>query len=112
MSHYIPFTMRWDDAPLDISYIFEDEKPAGKHGFLTIKDDRMIFEDGTTARFFGTLFNSEMNFCSHDHAEKTAKRLAKFGTNIVRLHQMDADSACPNIFNFTRGVHENSTSDL
>ena len=45
----------------------------------------------------------------HEHAEIVARRLVKFGINVVRLHQMDADSACPNLFNFTRGVHENNT---
>lgn len=109
MSRYIPFSLHWDDAPLDISFLFEQEKPAGKHGFLTIQGDKMVFEDGTVARFFGTLFNSGMNFCSHEHAEIVARRLAKFGINVVRLHQMDADSACPNLFNFTRGAHENNT---
>ena len=109
MSRFVPFSLHWDSAPLDISYVFENEKPAGKHGFLTIRGDKMVFEDGTAARFFGTLFNSGMNFCSHSHAAVTAKRLAQFGLNVVRLHQMDADSACPNIFTFTRGRHENNT---
>lgn len=109
MSRYIPYSLRWDDAPLDLSFLYEQEKPAGKHGFLTVQGDKLVFEDGTVARFFGTLFNSGMNFCSHEHAEKVAKRLTKFGINVVRLHQMDADYACPNIFNFTRGVHENNT---
>jgi len=112
MSRYIPYSLHWDDAPLDISFVFEQEKPAGIHGFLTLQGDRMVFEDGTPARFFGTMFNSGMNFCPHEHAETVARRLAKFGVNIVRLHQMDADSACPNIFNFTRGVHESSTSEF
>lgn len=109
MSRWIPYSLHWDDAPLDLSFLFSDEKPAGKHGFLSTKDDKLVFEDGTVARFFGTLFNSGMNFCSHMHAEKVAKRLAKFGINIVRLHQLDADSACPNIFQFARGKHENNT---
>lgn len=109
MSRYIPFSLRWDDAPLDLSFLYTQSKPAGKHGFLQVCGDKMVFEDGTPARFFGTLFNSGMNFCSHDHAEKVARRLAKFGINIVRLHQMDADSACPNLFNYTRGAHENNT---
>lgn len=112
MSRYIPYSLHWDDAPLDLSFLFEEEKPAGKHGFLTVQGDKLVFEDGTTARFFGTLFNGGMNFCSHDHAEKVAKRLAKFGINVVRMHQMDADFACPNLFNFTRGVHENHTLTL
>jgi len=112
MSRYIPYSLHWDNAPLDISFVFQAEKPAGKHGFLTVQEDKFVFEDGTVARFFGTLFNSGMNFCSHDHARITAKRLAKFGINLVRLHQMDADSACPNIFNFTRGAHENRTTEF
>ncbi len=112
MSRYIPYSLHWNDAPLDLSFLFEQEKPAGKHGFLTVHEDKFVFEDGTVGRFFGTLFNSGMNFCTHEHAEIVARRLAKFGINMVRLHQMDADSACPNLFNFTRGCHENSTSEF
>lgn len=100
---WIPYTLPWDDAPLDLSFLYEDEKPAGKHGFLTVKGDRFVFEDGHEARFWGTLFNSAANFPTHDYSEKVARRLAKFGVNMVRLHQMDAEWATPNIFQCTRG---------
>ncbi len=105
----IPFSLPWDDAPLDISFMFEDEKPAGKHGFLKSESGKFIFEDGTEPRFWGTLFNSATCFPSHLLAEKRAKRLAKFGINIVRMHQFDAEWAIPNIFQFTRGKEKNNT---
>ena len=94
----VSFTLPWDDVPIDLSYIFADEKPAGKHGFLTVKDGKFAFEDGTPARFWGTNFNSGANFPSHEYSEIVAKRLAKTGLNIVRFHQLDGDWSTPNLF--------------
>lgn len=105
----IPYTLPWDDMPIDLSFIYEKEKPAGKHGFLTVKDDKLVFEDGTEARFWGTNFNSAQIFPSHEHSEKVAKRLAKIGVNIVRMHQMDGEWSTPNIFQFTRGENISNT---
>ena len=51
MSKCIPFPAYHDFAPIDISYLFADEKPAGKHGFLTVQGDRFVFEDGKKVRF-------------------------------------------------------------
>ena len=49
---WTPFTLSWDDnVPIDISFVFEHEKPAGKHGFLAVFGDRFVFEDGTEGRF-------------------------------------------------------------
>lgn len=112
MSRYIPFPANPNDAPFDISFIFEDEKPAGKHGFLKADGERFVFEDGTVARFWGTNVNSGHNFPDYDYAEKFAKRLAKIGCNIVRLHQLDAEWATPNIFQFTKGPHQKNTQSF
>ena len=38
VSKKIPYTLKWDRMPVDISFVFENEKPAGKHGFLTVKN--------------------------------------------------------------------------
>ena len=103
MARYIPFPCHADMAPLDISYLFEDEKPAGKHGFLQAKGDRFVFEDGTPVRFWGTNLNAGACFPEKPYAEKLAKRLAAYGCNIVRLHQMDAEWGMPNIYQFRRG---------
>lgn len=108
----IPYTLPWDNMPVDISFVFEKEKPAGKHGFLKVKNGEFVFEDGTAAKFWGTNFNSAMNFPSHEHSEKVAKRLAKTGINIVRFHQMDAEWSTPNIFQFTKGENKSNTLDF
>ncbi len=108
----ISYTLAWDDMPIDLSFIYEKEKPAGKHGFLKVEGDRFVFEDGTKARFWGTNFNSAQNFPSHDHSANVAKRLAKIGVNIVRFHQLDAEWSTPNIFQFTKGENKTNTMSL
>ena len=60
-------------------------KPAGRHGFMTCRDGRLVFEDGAEARFWGANFNSAANFPPHHYSEKVARRLAKFGVNLVRF---------------------------
>jgi len=105
----IPYTLPWDDMPVDISFVFANEKPAGRHGFLQVKDDKFVFEDGTAATFWGTCFNSAQCFPSHEHSQKLARRLAKTGLNMVRFHQMDAEWSTPNIFQYTKGENKPNT---
>ena len=110
MPKFIPFPAYHDYAPIDISYLFEDEKPAGKHGFLTVQGDRFVFEDGTPVRFWGTNLNSGAAFPDKDYAVKLAKRLAAYGCNMVRLHQMDSEWATPSIYQFAKGRRLENTS--
>ena len=110
MPKYIPFPAYPDFAPIDISYLFEDEKPAGKHGFLTAQGDRFVFEDGTPVRFWGTNLNSGACFPEHDYAPKLAKRIAAYGCNMVRLHQMDSEWATPSIYQYRKGKRLENTS--
>ena len=112
MDNFFPYTFHWDDAPLDISPLFADEIPAGKNGFLKKNGDEFQFENGTGARFWGVLLNSAACFPEHDAADKVARRLAKFGVNMVRLHQFDAQWATPNIFQFSKGTLCDSTRKL
>ncbi len=105
----IAYTLPWDDMPIDLSILYEKDKPAGKHGFLKVQGDRFVFEDGTEARFWGTNFNSAQNFPSHEHSVKVARRLAKIGVNMVRFHQLDAEWSTPNIFQFTKGNNKANT---
>ena len=112
MSNYIPFPQMAGDMPIDISFAFGDEEPAGKHGFLKVQGDKFVFEDGTPGRFWGVCLNASACFPPHDHAEALANRLAKSGVNLVRLHQMDREYAVPNVFQFQRGPRVTTTRKL
>ena len=67
-TEFIPYPMSGTDAPIDISFSFGNEKPAGKHGFLKVKGDHFEFEDGTPGRFWGVCINASANFPEHAHA--------------------------------------------
>ncbi len=103
MKNFIPFPFFHDDVPIDISFVFESEKPAGKHGFIKTDGRDFVFEDGTKVKFWGTNFNGWGCFPEHEYAEKLAKRLSKIGLNLVRFHQLDSEWHTPNLFAFTKG---------
>jgi len=84
-----PFVLPWDSAPVDVSFL--NHKPAGKFGFVTVKEGRFVLADtGEPIRFWGTCFSAGANFPSHEQSEKIARRLACFGVNVVRTHHADA----------------------
>ena len=103
MREAFPYPFFHDDVPVDISFVFAAEKPAGKRGFLKVEGRRFVFEDGTPVRFWGTNFNGAGCFPEKEYAQKLARRLAKIGINLVRFHQLDAEWHTPNIFQFTKG---------
>ena len=53
MSRYIPQPAYPEKMPVDISFVFDKEKPAGKHGFLQVAGEEFRFADGTPAHFWG-----------------------------------------------------------
>lgn len=109
MSKYIPTPAHYDRMPVDISFVFEDEKPAGKHGFIKPDGDNFRFEDGTLCKFWGVMFNGGACFPTHEYAEKVAHRIAMTGCNIVRIHQLDAEWCIPNIYQIAAGPHHKDT---
>ena len=87
--HLIPFVLPWDDASTgvtDASVLLD--KPAGKHGFVQVKNGHLYAGDARI-RFFGVNIVSSACFPTHGDAEIIAARLAKFGINCVRFHHMD-----------------------
>ena len=112
MSKFIPFPFYAESAPIDISFVFEKEKPAGKHGFLRTNGNKFEFEDGTEVRFWGTNLNGGANFPPYEYSEKLAKRLAAIGINLIRLHQLDSEWNTPNIYSFTKGKRVENTREL
>lgn len=103
MSKMIPYPFYHDDVPVDISFVFAEEKPAGKHGFLQVSGRDFVFADGTKVKFWGTNFNGAACLPDHDYAKTVAKRLAKIGINLVRMHQLDSQWHTPHLFHFTKG---------
>ena len=114
MSNYVPNQQHYDRMPVDISFVFKNERPAGKHGFVTIPEgkDSFYFEDGTPARFWGVIMNGAANFPEHDYAVKIARRLSQAGVNYVRFHQLDSEWATPNYYRVTAGERVVSTREL
>jgi hypothetical protein len=81
-----PFVPAPDDfGPAEVDLSELNDKPAGAHGFLRRDGDRLVFEDGTEARFWAT---NEAFTPSHEDADLLARRLAKVGVNCVRFHSL------------------------
>lgn len=112
MSRYMPVYQYPEMMPVDISFVFEDEKPAGKHGFCRVQGENFVFEDGTPVKLWGVIFNGASCFPDHAYAEAVAQRLEQAGCNYVRFHQMDSDWATPNLFRFTAGKPTRTTRKL
>ena len=101
-------------SPVDLSFLNEHEKPAGKHGFVLANKDELFFEDNTPVKFWGTNVTAYSLFSSSDSDIKThAKRIAKFGYNLVRITHPDSLWVRPNIFkNPTDNTNELSNEAL
>ncbi|MCL5282588.1 MAG: beta-galactosidase [Planctomycetes bacterium] len=61
------------------------EAPTGKHGFVTAKGERFVFEDGTPVRFFGAQIGS----FSRDQLNYAVRRMRRQGINITRMHGLE-----------------------
>ena len=89
-----PFYVPWsycEGSKIDFSFLLE--RPAGSHGFVTMKDGHFYFEDGKRARFWGVNIHSgKACFPTHAQAESIAKRLAQLGCNAVRMHLLDNEA--------------------
>ncbi len=88
-----PFVLPWEDAsPSATNVSAWLEAPAGRDGFVTVKDGH-LFANGKRFRIFGVNLAFGANFPTHDDAKKVAARMAKFGINCVRFHHMDWQTA-------------------
>src|SRR5512138_2796417 len=61
------------------------EAPTGKHGFVTAKGERFVFEDGTPVRFFGAQIGS----FSREQLDYAVRRMRRQGINITRMHGLE-----------------------
>ncbi|MGZ8983196.1 MAG: hypothetical protein ACXW11_04500 [Methylotenera sp.] len=99
MSGWPKDILDWRTSPIDLSFLNETERPAGKRGFVKAKGDQLVFEDGTVAKFWGTNITAYTLFATpRDMVKAQAKRLSALGFNLVRLHHHDSLWVDPNIF--------------
>ncbi len=94
----------WDRFPVDLSFLNSDHLPAGRHGRVRSDGDRLVFGDGTPARFWGTNITAYSLFRTLLTKEcEPAKRIAALGYNLVRIHHHDSEWVQPNIFGDAKG---------
>lgn len=103
----------WKTAPVDLSFLNSPERPAGKHGFLKVANDKLVFGDGTPVRFWGTNLAANTLFgTSRENVRLQAHRLSELGFNLVRIHHHDSPWVVPNIFGDQRGLDTLDTHTL
>ena len=58
------------------------EKPSGRHGFMQVKNERFVFEDGTPAKFWGVHLTSRN--IPKEEFDRVAEGLTMYGCNLAR----------------------------
>jgi hypothetical protein len=92
----VPFTMdnrrgALSSSPVDVSFLLD--APAGKHGFIQVKDGHLATADGQRIRFWGVNISDwsvgSQQIPSKEDAPIWAATLARYGVNCVRLQFLD-----------------------
>jgi hypothetical protein len=76
---------------VDVSWL--NERPAGGHGFVRVREGRFVDGSGQRVRFLASNFTFGSCFPDHDTADKLAQRLASLGINCIRFHHTDNQAA-------------------
>src|ERR1035437_7296064 len=94
-SHWFAFQPVRDDFKetiLDCSRWVE--APTGKHGFVTAKGEKFVFEDGTPIRFWG----AQIGLWGKEQTDYAVRRTRRQGINITRLHGLNNLGSDPQSF--------------
>ena len=80
-------------SPVDVSYLLD--APAGKHGFVQVKDGHLATGDGKRIRFWGVNITDwspgSREIPAKQDAAFVAGTLARFGVNSVRFQFLDLE---------------------
>lgn len=96
----------WDSAPVDLSFLNKNDRPAGKLGRVRAEGDQLVLGDGTPARFWGGNLTASALFATkRDQIPLVARRLAQLGYNLMRLHHHDSSWVGPNNI-FVKGAKD------
>ena len=91
---WMPLEAKTEMVPgsaLDFSRLGFHDAPAGKHGWLVVRDGHFEFEKlpGVRQRFYGVNFVGEANYPPAKDADRYVANLARVGYNAVRFHHHD-----------------------
>lgn len=78
------------DAPVDLSFLNADDRPAGRRGRIRVEGDKLVFGDGTEARLWGGNLAAYALFVDPAQIPAAAKRIARLGYNLMRIHHHDS----------------------
>jgi hypothetical protein len=96
---FLPFSMDHRRAamalsPVDVSFLLD--APAGKHGFIQVKDGHLATGDGQRIRFWGVNItdwsSGSRQIPGKQDAAFWASTLARFGVNCVRFQFLDLEA--------------------
>jgi hypothetical protein len=86
------YSMDWhtgNNTDFDLSYLLE--KPAGKHGFIEIRNGHFYKPDGSRLRIWGVNLTGGACYPEKEDASMVAAYLARYGINGVRFHFLDSN---------------------
>ncbi|HZW29441.1 MAG TPA: hypothetical protein VFF52_01975 [Isosphaeraceae bacterium] len=109
--------LAWDAAPVDLRFLNRGDRPAGRRGSVRAVGDRLVFDDGTPARFWGANLAANALFSTpRQQIASQARRMAQLGYNLMRIHHHDSQWVQPNVFdsraNDTRHLSRSSLETL
>lgn len=102
----VPFVLPFDDASSGVTNLGEllNHLPAGKFGAIKANAQGHFVVGDERIRFLGVNITASSTMTSKANAEKVARRLAKFGVNLVRFHHMDNHFGAKSIINYAAGT--------
>jgi hypothetical protein len=100
---WFPFAPKESIAGSQINMASWLDAPAGKHGFLQMKDDDLQFANGKKIKFWGVNIASNRPFVEAEEAVRWTNFMAAYGINAVRFHKFTWDA--------TDGVYSTRLTD-
>ncbi|MBN1480140.1 hypothetical protein EH223_19465 [candidate division KSB1 bacterium] len=87
LKSWFPFSPQYKTAASLLGMADWLDAPAGKHGFLQIKNEKLLFEDGTLTKLWGTNICSRLPYVDAATADSFVNFTSQYGINAIRFHK-------------------------